>query len=153
MKFISMNLLIDLKLSQIHSTTRYLLTVSHLRKLIITQQKNWSMTKYRKEISLKRDHSTNTKRIKIYCSAKRFASSLQDRQRFKKRENFKSCQRLREWVVVLEIPLGRDINTTPEMYIFVLKSRLFPFLMKTPQKKAKVHCAFLDIEWLQSHWS
>lgn len=48
--------------------------------------------------------------------------------------------------MILEIPLVRDINTTPEMYIFALKSRLFTFLMKTPQKKAKMLCAFLDIE-------
>lgn len=42
--------------------------------------------------------------------------------------------------MVLETPLVRDINTTPEMCMIALKSRFFPFLMKTPQKKAKMFC-------------
>lgn len=45
---------------------------------------------------------------------------------------------------MLEIPLVRDINSTPEMCMAALKSRLFQFLMKTPhQKKAKMFCALL----------
>lgn len=37
--------------------------------------------------------------------------------------------------MVLERPFSRDINTAPETCMIALKNRLFPFLMKTPQKK------------------
>lgn len=47
-------------------------------------------------------------------------------------------------MVGLEMPLVRDINSTPEMCMTALKRRLFKFLMKTPhQKKAKMFCALL----------